>query len=103
MVVFCVRLRFLLGRKPVKRMIKDLLLLAAFFSAGKKAIKASYFDRGLILSVKHRHIWMNWFNILAKMNKIAHKISCLRPITIFRAVIDFILTVLVRCMDLLYM
>ena len=82
----------LLGHKPVRRVTNDLLLLAAFISAGQKAVNTSYFDRGLILSVKHRHKWMNWFKSWATKNKVASKAILLRPNTVYTAVIDFILT-----------
>ena len=67
----------LLGGEPVKTPTVDLLLFAAFILARQEAVKASCFDSGLGLSVKHRQHWMKYLNNknLANKNKVAPNVQ----------------------------
>ena len=75
----------LFNRRTARRPVVDLLQLACLFSAGQRAVNASYFDRGLILSVDRRHNLMERLSIDLLANKIEvdWKISCLRLNAVF--------------------
>ena len=74
------------------------------FLGGQITVNASYFDRRLMISIRHRHNWIKCFNtnLLAKKNKIAPKLFAYVSTQSFKC--DWLhFDAFVRCMDLLYM